>query len=81
VVIEKSRKFNQNDSKGKMECGVFEMNKEELLELIEQKRISLHNAINEKGLDHPKTLEYSQELDKLIFKFLTLKDSKWKSGY
>ncbi|WP_159462013.1 aspartyl-phosphate phosphatase Spo0E family protein [Salirhabdus sp. Marseille-P4669] len=51
------------------------MEKERLLELINQERKKLHEAIDEKGLDHRKTLTYSRELDKLISKYIKLSSS------
>lgn len=45
------------------------MEKEMMMEKIEEIRLMMINSANEKGFLHPSTIEISQRLDKILNKF------------
>jgi len=52
--------------------GQFLVSKQEMLKIIEMKRAELINIVQKNGLNSAISIEYSQELDKLLNKYIQL---------
>jgi Spo0E like sporulation regulatory protein len=57
------------------------LKKKEFLKLIEAKRIELNKIVSKNGLNSKVTLEYSQQLDKLLNQYNQLLDKANSNFY